>query len=126
VRSRLSGNKEGASCQDRAIIVQWPKSVFDGRNMRRQRISAEPILMWPGRGWRLPPVKIAAPPFRRQPCGHSIRNIEVHCERAGLSSLNEGQRVEFEIMENRGRTSAKHAGCSSTDHGGGKGDGVES
>jgi hypothetical protein len=36
------------------------------------------ILMWPGRGWRLPPVKIAVPPLRRQPCGRSIRSIEVH------------------------------------------------
>ena len=39
------------------------------------------------------------------------RDVFVHIsavERAGLNSLNEGQRVEFEIMENRGRTSAEN------------------
>jgi len=45
-----------------------------------------------------------------QPTG-SGRDVFVHIsavERAGLSSLHEGQRVEFEIMENRGRTSAEN------------------
>jgi CspA family cold shock protein len=45
-----------------------------------------------------------------QPTGGG-RDVFVHIsavERAGLSSLNEGQRVEFEIMENRGRTSAEN------------------
>jgi CspA family cold shock protein len=45
-----------------------------------------------------------------QPSGGG-RDVFVHIsavERAGLSSLNEGQRVEFEIMENRGRTSAEN------------------
>jgi len=43
-----------------------------------------------------------------QPTGGG-RDVFVHIsavERAGLSSLNEGQRVEFEIEENRGKTSA--------------------
>jgi CspA family cold shock protein len=37
------------------------------------------------------------------------RDVFVHIsavERAGLSSLNEGQQIEFEIEENRGRSSA--------------------
>jgi cold shock protein len=37
------------------------------------------------------------------------RDVFVHIsavERAGLSSLNEGQHVEFEIEDNRGKTSA--------------------
>jgi len=45
-----------------------------------------------------------------QPTGGG-RDVFVHIsavERAGLSSLNEGQRVEFEIMETRGRTSAEN------------------
>ena len=45
-----------------------------------------------------------------QPTGGG-RDVFVHIsavERAGLNSLNEGQRVEFEIMENRGRTSAEN------------------
>ena len=45
-----------------------------------------------------------------QPTGGG-RDVFVHIsavERAGLSSLNEGQRVEFEIMENRGKTSAEN------------------
>jgi len=45
-----------------------------------------------------------------QPSGGG-RDVFVHIsavERAGLSSLNVGQRVEFEIMENRGRTSAEN------------------
>jgi cold shock protein len=43
-----------------------------------------------------------------QPAGGG-RDVFVHIsavERAGLSSLNEGQHVEFEIEENRGKTSA--------------------
>jgi len=43
-----------------------------------------------------------------QPTGGG-RDVFVHIsavERAGLSSLNEGQRVEFEIEDNRGKTSA--------------------
>jgi cold shock protein len=37
------------------------------------------------------------------------RDVFVHIsavERAGLSSLNEGQQIEFEIEENRGKSSA--------------------
>jgi len=43
-----------------------------------------------------------------QPAGGG-RDVFVHIsavERAGLSSLNEGQRIEFELEENRGKTSA--------------------
>jgi CspA family cold shock protein len=39
------------------------------------------------------------------------RDIFVHIsavERAGLSSLNEGQNVEFEVVENRGKSSAEN------------------
>jgi CspA family cold shock protein len=45
-----------------------------------------------------------------QPQGGS-RDVFVHIsavERAGLSSLNEGQAVEFEIAENRGKSSAEN------------------
>jgi cold shock protein len=44
-----------------------------------------------------------------QPTGGGGRDIFVHIsavERAGLRSLNEGQQIEFEIEENRGKTSA--------------------
>jgi CspA family cold shock protein len=44
-----------------------------------------------------------------QPAGGGGRDVFVHIsavERAGLSSLNEGQQIEFEIEENRGKTSA--------------------
>jgi len=44
-----------------------------------------------------------------QPIGGGGRDVFVHIsavERAGLSSLNEGQQIEFEIEENRGKTSA--------------------
>jgi cold shock protein len=44
-----------------------------------------------------------------QPTGGGGRDVFVHIsavERAGLSSLNEGQQIEFEIEENRGKTSA--------------------
>jgi cold shock protein len=43
-----------------------------------------------------------------QPTGGG-RDVFVHIsavERAGLSSLNEGQQIEFEIEENRGKSSA--------------------
>ena len=43
-----------------------------------------------------------------QPTGGG-RDVFVHIsavERAGLSSLNEGQHVEFEIEESRGKTAA--------------------
>jgi CspA family cold shock protein len=41
--------------------------------------------------------------------GGGGRDVFVHIsalERAGLSSLNEGQHVEFEIEDNRGKSSA--------------------
>jgi cold shock protein len=44
-----------------------------------------------------------------QPTGGGGRDVFVHIsavERAGLSSLNEGQHVEFEIEDNRGKSSA--------------------
>ena len=44
-----------------------------------------------------------------QSAGGGGRDVFVHIsavERAGLGSLNEGQQIEFEIEENRGRTSA--------------------
>ena len=43
-----------------------------------------------------------------QPTGGG-KDVFVHIsavERAGLSTLNEGQHVEFELEENRGKTSA--------------------
>jgi cold shock protein len=43
------------------------------------------------------------------PAGGGGRDVFMHIsavERAGLSSLNEGQQIEFEIEENRGKTSA--------------------
>jgi cold shock protein len=43
-----------------------------------------------------------------QPTGGG-RDVFVHIsavERAGLSSLNEGQQIEFEIEESRGKSSA--------------------
>jgi CspA family cold shock protein len=45
-----------------------------------------------------------------QPVGGG-RDVFVHIsavERAGLSTLNEGQSVEFEEVENRGKTSAEN------------------
>lgn len=44
-----------------------------------------------------------------QPTGGGGKDVFVHIsavERAGLSSLNEGQQVEFEIEDNRGKSSA--------------------
>ena len=44
-----------------------------------------------------------------QPQGGGGRDVFVHIsavERAGLSSLNEGQAVEYEIERNRGKESA--------------------
>jgi cold shock protein len=44
-----------------------------------------------------------------QPSGGGGRDVFVHIsavERAGLSSLNEGQQVEYEIEDNRGKSSA--------------------
>ena len=45
-----------------------------------------------------------------QPVGGG-KDVFVHItavERAGLSTLNEGQTVEFEIVENRGKSSAQN------------------
>jgi cold shock protein len=44
-----------------------------------------------------------------QPSGGGSRDVFVHIsavERAGLSSLNEGQTVEYEIESNRGKEAA--------------------
>jgi CspA family cold shock protein len=46
-----------------------------------------------------------------QPQGSGGRDVFVHIsavERAGLSSLNEGQVVEYEEVSNRGKTSAEN------------------
>ena len=45
-----------------------------------------------------------------QPVGGG-KDVFVHIsavERAGLSSLNEGQSVEFDVVENRGKSSAEN------------------
>ena len=46
-----------------------------------------------------------------QPSGGGGRDVFVHIsavERAGLSTLNEGQQVEYEEVSNRGKTSAEN------------------
>ena len=46
-----------------------------------------------------------------QPQGGGGRDVFVHIsavERAGLSSLNEGQVIEYEEVSNRGKTSAEN------------------
>ena len=46
-----------------------------------------------------------------QPQGGGGKDVFVHIsavERAGLSTLNEGQRVEYEIVSNRGKSSAEN------------------
>ena len=46
-----------------------------------------------------------------QPIGGGGRDVFVHIsavERAGLSTLNEGQTVEYEEVANRGRNSAEN------------------
>ena len=49
--------------------------------------------------------------FIQPASGGGGRDIFVHIsavERAGLSTLNEGQQVEFELVTNRGKTSAEN------------------
>ena len=44
-----------------------------------------------------------------KPQGGGGKDVFVHIsavERAGLSTLNEGQQIEYEVEENRGKTSA--------------------
>jgi CspA family cold shock protein len=46
-----------------------------------------------------------------QPTGGGGKDVFVHIsavERAGLSSLNEGQAIEHEVVENRGKSSAEN------------------
>jgi CspA family cold shock protein len=46
-----------------------------------------------------------------QPTDGGGKDVFVHIsavERAGLSTLNEGQRVEYEIVSNRGKESAEN------------------
>ncbi|MFZ0838374.1 MAG: cold-shock protein [Xanthobacteraceae bacterium] len=46
-----------------------------------------------------------------QPSGGGGKDVFVHIsavERAGLSSLREGQQIEYEIVSNRGRESAEN------------------
>src|ERR671921_904087 len=46
-----------------------------------------------------------------QPSGGGGKDVFVHIsavERAGLSTLNEGQQVEYEIVANRGKESAEN------------------
>ncbi len=41
-------------------------------------------------------------------CGKDVLVHNSAVERAGLSSLNEGQTVQYELVENRGKTSAEN------------------
>jgi CspA family cold shock protein len=46
-----------------------------------------------------------------QPSSGASKDVFVHIsavERAGLSTLNEGQQVDFEIVSNRGKESAEN------------------
>ena len=46
-----------------------------------------------------------------QPAGGGGKDVFVHIsavERAGLSTLNEGQRIDYEIVSNRGKESAEN------------------
>jgi CspA family cold shock protein len=46
-----------------------------------------------------------------QPSGGGSKDVFVHIsavERAGLSTLREGQQIEYEIVSNRGRESAEN------------------
>jgi CspA family cold shock protein len=46
-----------------------------------------------------------------QPTGGSGKDVFVHIsavERAGLTTLNEGQTVEYEVVENKGKSSAEN------------------
>ena len=46
-----------------------------------------------------------------QPTGGGGKDVFVHIsavERAGLSTLNEGQQVDYEIVSNRGKESAEN------------------
>jgi CspA family cold shock protein len=46
-----------------------------------------------------------------QPQGGAGQDVFVHIsavEKAGLSTLNEGQQVEYEIVSNRGKSSAEN------------------
>jgi len=46
-----------------------------------------------------------------QPSGGGGKDVFVHIssvERAGLSTLNEGQQVDYEIVSNRGKESAEN------------------
>jgi CspA family cold shock protein len=46
-----------------------------------------------------------------QPSGGGGKDVFVHIsavERAGLSTLNEGQQVEYELVSNRGKESAEN------------------
>jgi len=46
-----------------------------------------------------------------QPAGGGGKDVFVHIsavERAGLSTLNEGQKIDYEIVSNRGKESAEN------------------
>jgi CspA family cold shock protein len=46
-----------------------------------------------------------------QPAGGGGKDVFVHIsavERAGLSSLNEGQQIEYELVANKGKDSAEN------------------
>jgi cold shock protein len=75
------------------LVKTWRKEQFQLRPRPDQKIAiASP----------------SEPAGLDQPQGGG-RDVFVHIsavERAGLSTLNEGQQIEYEIEENRGKTSA--------------------
>jgi CspA family cold shock protein len=74
----------------------------DSADSRTSRIGSKGTVKWfnPTKGYGF-----------IQPQGGGGRDVFVHIsavERAGLSSLNEGQVVEYEEVSNRGKTSAEN------------------
>jgi CspA family cold shock protein len=80
-------------------LAYWARSGEPGSNRRLEMASGTVKWFNPTKGYG----------FIQQSGGGGGKDVFVHIsavERAGLSSLNEGQAVEFEIESNRGKESA--------------------
>jgi CspA family cold shock protein len=93
--------KSGLWCEAQVHAVRLPLRVCAASGLTRRETMQKGTVKWfnPTKGYG----------FIKPTTGE--KDVFVHVsavERAGLRSLNEGQEVEFELVTNRGRTSAEN------------------
>jgi CspA family cold shock protein len=99
---RRSSTRRWKSHFPSVCLTIWRAKILCGQTILENAKMAKGTVKWfnPTKGYGF-----------IQPAGGGGKDVFVHIsavERAGLSSLNEGQVVEYEIVENRGKAAAEN------------------